>query len=393
VALDITQSKFGFTGETGPDDLFHDNSISQTGWELCTMYDKTGHRRPPGSFRLRGLYGRVLADGIGFFTNDPLSHSDSIGLPEGHPPLTAFLGVPLEQNGRTIGMVAVANREGGYSREQQEDLEILAPAMVEAFLRKRAEEALRKAHDELERRVRERAAELREKDRLLLQQSRQAAMGEMINNIAHQWRQPLNGLGLIIQSLPVMYGTEGFGRGYLETMGDRAMQIILHMSQTIDDFRNYFKPDKEKVWFKVNQPVSRTIKLIEESFKNLKIAIEVNPMEDPVIHGYPNEFGQVLLNILINARDAFSERNVSDPKIFITLGSEKEKAVVTVADNAGGIPENILDKIFDPYFTTKGPDQGTGIGLFMSKTIIEKNMGGKIVARNTAQGAEFRIEV
>jgi signal transduction histidine kinase len=257
----------------------------------------------------------------------------------------------------------------------------------------RVEEALREAHDELEQRVRERTAELREKDQLLMLQNRQAAMGEMISNIAHQWRQPLNGLGLLIQSLPMVCEKEGFNTGFLEVMSEKAMQLILHMSQTIDDFRNYFKPDKEMVLFNVSQPVSRTINLIEESFKNLKIVVEVNVMEDPVLNGYPNEFAQVLLNILINARDAMVERTVSDPKIRITTSTQNGKAVVTINDNGGGIPENLMGRIFEPYFTTKAPDRGTGIGLFMSKTIIEKNMGGKLLARNSADGAEFRIEV
>lgn len=259
--------------------------------------------------------------------------------------------------------------------------------------RKTAEEQLRQAHDELDLRVRQRTAELREKDQILLQQNRQAAMGEMIGNIAHQWRQPLNALGLIVQSLPMLNKAGKLTPAHLESLEDKAMQIILHMSQTIDDFRNYFKPDKEKVRFHLSRPVSKTINLIEESFKNQKIAIELQTLDDPVISGYPNEFAQVLLNILINARDAFLERQTSDGKISIALGTEDAKAVVTISDNAGGISEAIMDKIFDPYFTTKGPDQGTGIGLFMSKTIIEKNMGGTLVALNTANGAEFRIEV
>jgi hypothetical protein len=272
-------------------------------------------------------------------------------------------------------------------------MKAVADQVAIAMERKWTEEALQSAHGYLEVKVEERTTELREKDRMLLQQSRQAAMGEMINNIAHQWRQPLNGLGLIIQSLPMMYASEGFSRKYLEEMGDKAMGIIHHMSQTIDDFRNYFKPDKEKVRFHVHQPISRTINLIEESFRNLDIHIEVDAKDDPVICGYPNEFAQVLLNILINARDAFLERQVREPKISIILGTRNEKAIVTIADNAGGIPENVITKIFEPYFTTKGPDKGTGIGLFMSKTIIENNMGGRLFARNTAGGAEFRIEV
>jgi signal transduction histidine kinase len=132
---------------------------------------------------------------------------------------------------------------------------------------------------------------------------------------------------------------------------------------------------------------------MEGSFQGQQTAIEVAQKGDPVVHGYPNEFSQVLLNILMNARDALTERGVAQPKVLIIISEQGERAVVTIADNAGGIPEEIIGKIFDPYFTTKGPQFGTGVGLFMSKTIIEKNMGGLLTVRNVAGGAEFKIEV
>jgi sensor domain CHASE-containing protein len=252
---------------------------------------------------------------------------------------------------------------------------------------------LRTAHDELEQRVTERTAELREKDRILLLQSRQAAMGEMIGNIAHQWRQPLNSLGCIIQSLPLLHEAGELNRGALESAEEKVMGIIFHMSQTIDDFRNYFKPDREQSLFNVFRAVSRTVSFIEDSFRSLGIAIKVNAEESPVVNGYLNAYSQVLLNILINARDAFSERKTAQPMITIAIRAENGRSVVTISDNAGGIPEDVIDKVFEPYFTTKGPDKGTGVGLFMSKGIIERNMGGRLSVRNTEQGAEFTIEV
>jgi len=259
--------------------------------------------------------------------------------------------------------------------------------------RKQAEKALETLNEELEERVTQRTAELREKDQMLLLQSRQAAMGEMIGNIAHQWRQPLNTLGLSIQQLKLFYELGEFTEEFLDQNVTNSMDIIQHMSKTIDDFKDYFKPDKEKVEFSICGVVESTLSLIEDRLKSKNIDVMVVANGDPSIHGFRNEFVQVLLNIFNNSSDAFTERACTNCKISITFGSVNGRAFVAVADNAGGIAEDIINKVFDPYFSTKGPQQGTGIGLYMAKAIIEKNMGGKLTVRNIAGGAEFRIEV
>ncbi|MDO9308293.1 MAG: PAS domain S-box protein [Deltaproteobacteria bacterium] len=294
--------------------------------------------------------------------------------------------------------------------------------------RKEAEEELQKAHNELEVRVRQRTEELattveallgeianrekaekilieetleraraeevlREKEQMLLMQNRHTAMGEMIGNIAHQWRQPLNTLGLITQRLGAFYGSPSFNKELLETSVSKSMEIINHMSRTIDDFRNFFSNEREKSEFRVNDALLKALSLVEANFKDSGIKIIHNKMDDISIYGFPNEYAQVLLNIFINAKDAINERMIESPCLTVSVSNENGRSVVTIADNAGGIPENIIEKIFDPYFTTKGPQQGTGVGLFMSKTIIEKNMGGRLLVRNSDTGAEFRIEV
>jgi signal transduction histidine kinase len=259
--------------------------------------------------------------------------------------------------------------------------------------RKQAEEALKKLNEDLENMVMQRTNELREKDQMLIMQSRQAAMGEMIGNIAHQWRQPLNILGMQLQQLTLFHEMGQFNKELLNNNVAKSMELIMYMSRTIDDFRNYFKPDQDKADFKIHDSINRTLSLFEGGLKNPLIEVEVIIKDDLVINGYQNEFAQVILNILTNARDIIIERAIDKPKVTISIYYEGGYAVITVADNAGGIPEDIINKIFEPYFTTKGPHQGTGVGLFMSKSIIEKNMGGHLDVRNIDDGAEFRVEV
>ena len=235
---------------------------------------------------------------------------------------------------------------------------------------------------------------LRKRDQLLIQQGRLAAMGEMISNIAHQWRQPLNTVGLIVQELPAVYKTGGFSEEYLNAKVDKAKELIIHMSQTIEDFMNFFRPNRVREEFKARDVVVKTLSLIEESFNSLQIKFEVDAAGDPVIYGYPNECSQVLLNIFLNSRDAFLERKKDEPRtIRVRTFCQDDKTVVAIADNAGGIPEEIIGKIFEPYFTTKGPDKGTGVGLFMAKNIIEKHMDGRLTVSNIGDGVEFRIEI
>ena len=301
--------------------------------------------------------------------------------------------IALKLNGKTIGALTMYGGEKHFFHGQMSGLLLQLAADISFALdnldrdarRKEAEWALQKETSE-----RLQAMEaLHEKDQLLMHQSRQAAMGEMINNITHQWRQPLNVVALTIQDLLVTYEQGECSYEYIDETVRQIMNQILHMSQTIDDFRNFLRPDQEIKQFNLREAVKKTLTLVGD--KNIKIDTEAQ--EDLIVTGYQNEYCQVLLNILNNARDALSERNIASPRIEINLFREGHRNVTTISDNAGGISNAIIDRIFDPYFTTKDADKGTGIGLYMSKAIIEKRMNGKISAHNTDQGAEFRIEV
>jgi PAS domain S-box-containing protein len=311
--------------------------------------------------------------------------------------LKSSAAIALKLNGEVIGALTIYAGEKDFFKWQfinllqqmATDVSFALDGLDREAKRREAEFALRTETAERLRAV----EELRERDRLLLQQSRQAALGEMIGNIAHQWRQPLNALGLVIQELSLAYELGNFTREHLEASITGAMDIIFRMSQTIDDFSNFYKPDREKRWIKVNEVVTKTVSLIDASFREYRIAIDANTADNLEVKGYPNDYAQVLLNILMNARDALLERGTVNPLVTVRARMEKGRSVVTVSDNAGGVVEDILERIFDLYFTTKENGLGTGIGLFMAKIIIEQNMGGRLTVRNTGCGAEFRIEV
>ncbi|AXX86360.1 two-component system sensor histidine kinase [Malaciobacter marinus] len=244
----------------------------------------------------------------------------------------------------------------------------------------------------LEQKVEEEIEKQRKQEQLLIQQSKLAAMGEMIGNIAHQWRQPLNALGLVMQNMQFAYSMGDLDDKFMERSIKKTNILTSSMSKTIDDFRNFFKPNKTKEYFEINKTVKKAIYLIESTFEHSYIEIEKEfSKEDIEVYGYTNEFSQSILNILSNAKDALIEKKVEDAKVKIRVYKDKNSAIVQIEDNAKGISEDIKDKIFEPYFTTKEEGKGTGIGLYMTKTIIENSMGGAIIVENINLGACFTI--
>lgn len=264
--------------------------------------------------------------------------------------------------------------------------------------RKRAEEQLslqqtqlEELNRTLERRVNEAIAELRQKDELLLQQSRHAAMGEMLNNIAHQWRQPLNNIAIYVQGMQLLKASHELTDEQIQSDVQSIMAIINYMSKTIDDFRTFFRNEKQKQPFSVSGAAGKAISFVSAQMEHYGISCQLDVHDELTVNGYQAEYIQVMLNILNNAIDALNHSINPDRRILVGISAENNNAVLSIQDNGGGIASGALPHIFEPYYTTKGPGEGTGIGLYMAKTIIEKHMAGSLSARNRSDGAEFRI--
>ncbi len=243
--------------------------------------------------------------------------------------------------------------------------------------------------------------ELKSKDQLILQQSKMAAMGEMLETIAHQWRQPLSVISTAASGLKMKKEYEILDDKEFNESCDHIVEIVNHLSGTIDDFRNFFKPHKDQELFNLKNTIEKTFSLIGSKFKNSDIDVIYN-LQDVEIHGFENELIQALMVILNNAKDAFDSQDEKVEKfIFIDLYEDEYNAVLKIKDSAGGIPDDIIHKIFNPYFTTKQESNGTGIGLYMTEEIISKHMRGHVAVSNSSYvyededytGAEFLIEL
>ncbi len=245
---------------------------------------------------------------------------------------------------------------------------------------------LKELNDQLEKKVDMGINELRKKDELLAEQSKLASMGEMIGAIAHQWRQPLNELSINIQNLDDDYEDGLIDEKFIYEFIDDNKKVINFMSTTIDDFRNFFRIDKTKELFSARKAIEQTLSIQGAQLKNHEIELALSG-EDFNIDGFKSEFQQVILNIINNAKDALVSSNTRNARIKIDIVGKS----ITISDNGGGIPAEVIDRIFEPYFTTKEQGKGTGMGLYMSSMIIRENMNGTLEVKNIKDGAKFII--
>ncbi|WP_169304177.1 cache domain-containing protein [Deferribacteres bacterium DY0609] len=252
---------------------------------------------------------------------------------------------------------------------------------------------LNKLNQFLEQKVEEEVSKNRKKDRIMFQQGRLAAMGEMIGNIAHQWRQPLSSISLLVQDIQEAYDCGELDDEYLQSTVDKCTATVAHMSDTIDDFRYFFNPAKEQVHFDTSAEVKRCVNLLDAGLENSNIKVIVDLHAEGMAYGVPGEYSQVIVNVVSNAKDVLLSRGVIEPVISIKSYNEAGCIVLNICDNGGGVPSDIIDNIFEPYFTTKYHSKGTGIGLYFSKMIIEDNMNGRMTVKNEDGGACFYLYV
>lgn len=252
-------------------------------------------------------------------------------------------------------------------------------------------QALDELNRTLDQRVREEVAKRKEQEQLLIHQSRLAAMGEMIGAIAHQWRQPLNALSLVLQNIGLQFQMGRLTQESMSRLQEKGEAMVMRMSTTIDDFRNFFKPNKHADYFNLLATLHSAADILEGLLRNHNIALDIDCEPGIEVYGYVGEFSQVVLNILSNAKDALIATQPVSPAVRIRVTTTDRSIAIRFEDNGGGMPDEVLHKIFEPYFTTKEEGKGTGIGLYMSKMIIENSMDGQLSVENIPGGASFTV--
>ncbi|MBD3823550.1 MAG: two-component sensor histidine kinase [Epsilonproteobacteria bacterium] len=275
--------------------------------------------------------------------------------------------------------------------EQQNRLRDFNAKLEQLVDEKTAE--LSELNSRLEEKVQQKVEELLQKDEILTKQSRQAVMGEMIAMIAHQWRQPLSSVTLQISSLQIGKMLNGrMDEEEVERSLSQINETIMYLSETIEDFKRYFQPDKKEAEVDIADAIRRALNFTMPRLRTKSIDVLFDETQTYIIHTHLNELIQVILNILNNAIDVLEERMIEAPKIFIELERIGGEIKISIEDNAGGIADEALTKIFEPYFSTKGKN-GTGLGLYMSQMIAQKQLRGSIEATNTQKGARFCVTI
>ncbi len=442
IAKKITQSPFGFIGKINATELEH-LSICNTARSTCAILDSSGHAMPPGNIKIHGIHGRVIKDGKSLFTNDPANHPDSIGLPENHIPLTSFLGVPLLYEGCVIGLMAVSNRENGYTQMEQNTLEAMTPSIVEAFARKQAEEKLQKSaaelqaangklldshratinmiqdaviarrqaeetnlalqqeiairqqaeddlltlNNELEQRVEQRTLELQKTQMQFLHAEKLSAIGKLSASIAHEFNNPLQGILAVLKGLKRRAVLEDEDKELLDEAieeGDRIKELI----RSLQEFN---RPSTgKKNLMDVHKALDAVLLLYKSDLKGKRISVTLDYTQHvPQIQAVADQIKQVFLNMITNAAYACRQRG---GVITVKTWQENEDTVaIAIQDTGVGINRADMELIFQPFYTTKPEIKGTGLGLSICYGIIKNHRGEIRVVSQPGKGSTFTI--
>ena len=243
----------------------------------------------------------------------------------------------------------------------------------------------------LEKRVKKEVENNLKKDAILIHRSRLAQMGEMISLIAHQWKQPLSAISATSSGLHIKIELDMYDKEFFIKSLSKIEEFVKHLSTTIDDFSNFFKPSKIKKEFFIEEAVTKALSIASYSLSKNSIDIVLDIDKNIKIFTYKNELIQVLLNIIKNAENILMKRAVLEPFVKIKVYHDDDKNIIEIIDNGGGIDDSIIDKIFEPYFSTKATDKSTGLGLYMSRFIVNESLGGELKVKNSEDGAIFSI--
>ncbi len=317
----------------------------------------------------------------------------SIGIVIGANILTDLQLSETAINSAVLGLVIGVLFTRAYTKkiiDYEEELTAFNSSLEEMVEQKTTE--LQELNRSLEAKVEEKVHQITAQERLMITQSRLAAMGEMMSMIAHQWRQPLATTTLMITNEQLKAMMAGKEPSECDKILQKISDTMLYLSDTIDDFQTYFKPDKSAEEISVCEIIERVLHFTEPRRKLCKVQFDVQCGEENRLETYANEVVQVLINIINNAFDAFVERQQEARRIVLAVSAQQESVTITVEDNAGGIDASVIERVFDPYFSTKSKN-GTGLGLYMAKMIVENHIGGKLSVSNTQEGACFSVEI
>ena len=293
-----------------------------------------------------------------------------------------------DKNGKTIGTVG-AGRDITELKKIQLDLEAKNKILAEQ------REQIESFNRELEQRVKKEIEKQKNQERLMIHQSRQAAMGEMLESIAHQWRQPLNIIGIATANLETKYILGSITSDDFHKKMEIIASNINYMSDTIDDFRNFLNPDREMSSFLSAKSIQNVLSILDAQIQTNKITHTLHTKCNIFLYGVENEFKQVIFILLNNAIEAIKvetrENKIKEGKIAVTLICQNNQGIIEISDNGGGIDDEIIKSIFDAYFTTKGTTNGSGIGLYIAKNIIENKMKGSLSVKNINDGCCFTM--